>query len=75
MKRQSKLPRVEEKPSPAVVDGDAILQIKVWLVGINPMIWHRVLVPATFTLRELHGVIQVTTNRHAVHVQADRNLL
>jgi hypothetical protein len=59
MKRQSKLPRVEEKPSPAVADGDAILQVKVGLAGISPMIWRRVLVPATFTLRELHGVIQV----------------
>jgi Plasmid pRiA4b ORF-3-like protein len=51
----TKLSRVEEKPSLAVVDGEAILQVKVWLTGISPMIWRRVLVPATFTLRELHG--------------------
>jgi hypothetical protein len=59
MKRQSKLPRVGEKPVPAVADGDAVLQVKIWLAGISPMIWRRVFVPATFTLRELHGVIQV----------------
>jgi hypothetical protein len=68
MKRQSKLPRVEEKPSPAVANGDAILQIKVWLVGISPMIWRRVLVPATFTLRELHGVIQVAMGWEGIHL-------
>jgi predicted signal transduction protein with EAL and GGDEF domain len=54
MKRPSKLSQVEEKPSLAVADGEAILQVKVWLTGISPMIWRRVLVPATFTLRELH---------------------
>jgi hypothetical protein len=68
MKRQSKLPRVEKKPSPAMADGDAILQVKVWLAGISPMIWRRVLVPATFTLRELHGVIQVAMGWEGIHL-------
>jgi Plasmid pRiA4b ORF-3-like protein len=68
MKRPSKLPRVGEKPSPAVADGDAILQVKVWLAGISPMIWRRVLVPATFTLRELHGVIQVAMGWEGIHL-------
>jgi hypothetical protein len=36
MKRRSKLPLSEEKPVAAAGD-DAILQVKVWLVGINPM--------------------------------------
>jgi hypothetical protein len=35
------------------------LQFKVWLLGISPMIWRRVQVPASMTLRELHGAIQV----------------
>jgi hypothetical protein len=56
MKRRPKPPVPEEN---SAVGGDAILQIKVWLTGISPMIWRRVLVPTTFTLRELHGVIQV----------------
>ena len=67
MKRQSKLPRVEEKSAPAA-EGDAILQIKIWLAGISPMIWRRVLVPATFTLRELHGVIQVVMGWEGIHL-------
>jgi hypothetical protein len=56
MKRRPKPPVPEENPAGG---GDAILQVKVWLTRISPMIWRRVLVPATFTLRELHGVIQV----------------
>ena len=67
MKRQSKLPRVEEKSAPAA-EGDAILQVKIWLAGISPMIWRRVLVPATFTLRELHGVIQVAMGWEGIHL-------
>jgi len=36
-----------------------IIQLKVRLLGISPMIWRRVMVPATMTLHELHGVLQV----------------
>ena len=49
-------------------DASAILQVKVWLVGISPMVWRRVLVPASFTLRELHGVIQVTMGWEGIHL-------
>ena len=45
-----------------------ILQIKMRLVGISPMIWRRVLVPASFTLRELHGVIQVAMGWESLHL-------
>jgi hypothetical protein len=34
------------------------------------MIWRRVLVPTTFTLRELHGVIQVAMGWEGVPDQA-----
>jgi hypothetical protein len=50
------------------VDADAIMQIKVWLIGISPMVWRRVLVPAAFTLRELHGVIQVAMGWEGIHL-------
>lgn len=60
MKRRLKPPVAAAPSSEAVVDAEAVLQVKVWLVGISPMVWRRVLVPASFTLRELHGVIQVT---------------
>jgi hypothetical protein len=68
MKRLPKSPGVEEKASVPASDSDAILQVKVWLTGISPMIWRRVLVPANFTLRELHGVIQVTMGWEGIHL-------
>ena len=49
-------------------EAGAILQVKVWLTGISPMVWRRVLVPATFTLRELHGVIQVAMGWEGIHL-------
>ena len=46
------------KPSEPPTDPTcAILQFKIRLMGISPMIWRRVLVPATFTVRQLHGVV------------------
>ena len=36
-----------------------IIQLKVRLLRISPMIWRRGLVPSSITLRELHGVLQV----------------
>jgi hypothetical protein len=29
-------------------DAPAIFQVKVWLTGISPMVWRRVLVPSGF---------------------------
>mgnify|MGYP001551543471 CR=1 FL=1 len=59
MKRRLNPPAAVTSSSDGAVNADAVLQVKVWLVGISPMVWRRVLVPASFTLRELHGVIQV----------------
>jgi Plasmid pRiA4b ORF-3-like protein len=42
--------------------------VKVWLTGISPMMWRRVLVPSSFTLRELHGVIQVAMGWEGIHL-------
>ena len=47
---------------------DDIMQVKVWLLGISPMVWRRVLVSATFSLRELHGVLQVAMGWEAIHL-------
>ena len=64
------------KPKLAV-DADATLpaadavgavQVKVWLLGISPMVWRRLLVPDTCTLRELHGVIQVAMGWEGIHL-------
>jgi hypothetical protein len=51
-------------PSPA----PEILQLKIWLLGISPMVWRRVQVPASITLRELHGVIQVAMGWEGIHL-------
>lgn len=37
-----------------------IYQLKVTLLGTNPPIWRRLLVPADMTLAQLHDVLQVT---------------
>ena len=58
MKQRLKPPAAVASSSDGAVNA-AVLQVKIWLVGISPMVWRRVLVPASFTLRELHGVIQV----------------
>jgi hypothetical protein len=42
--------------APAPDNGAKILQFKIWLKGISPMIWRRVQTPASTTLRELHGI-------------------
>jgi hypothetical protein len=31
---------------------NGVVQLKVWLLGISPMIWRRLLVPSACTLRE-----------------------
>ena len=67
MKRGPKQPLPGDGPAPAE-GADAIVQIKVWLLGISPIIWRRVLVPAGLTLRELHGVIQVAMGWEGIHL-------
>ena len=45
-----------------------IYQLKVRLLGISPMIWRRVLVPTSTTLRELHGILQVAMGWEGIHL-------
>lgn len=45
-----------------------ILQLKVRLLDISPMIWRRVLVPTSTTLRELHGILQVAMGWEGIHL-------
>ena len=45
-----------------------IVQLKIRLLGISPMIWRRVLVPTSVSLRELHGVLQVAMGWEGVHL-------
>lgn len=49
-------------------DVPEVLQIKVRLLGISPMIWMRVLVLSTLTLHELHGIRQVALGWRGIHL-------
>ena len=46
----------------------AILQLKISLAHISPPIWRRVLVPANFTLAELHNLIQAVFGWAGYHL-------
>jgi Plasmid pRiA4b ORF-3-like protein len=45
-----------------------IMQLKVRLLGISPMIWRRVLVEASTSLEELHGMLQVAMGWEGFHL-------
>src|SRR3954447_201035 len=61
-------PVIETASSAADAGAAEIVQVKVWLLGISPMVWRRVLVPSTCTLRELHGAIQVAMGWEGIHL-------
>ena len=46
----------------------AILQLKIRLLDISPMVWRRVLVPESVSLRELHGVVQLAMGWESIHL-------
>jgi hypothetical protein len=46
----------------------SILRLKLRLLDVRPMIWRRVLVPASYTLHDLHGVIQVAMGWDSIHL-------
>ena len=51
-------------------ESTSIAQLKVRLLGISPMIWRRVLVPASVSLRELYGILQVSLGWEGIHLCA-----
>ncbi len=69
MTRAPKQTRAIVETVPSAADAVAeIVQIKVWLLGISPMVWRRLLVSSTCTLHELHGVIQVAMGWESIHL-------
>jgi Plasmid pRiA4b ORF-3-like protein len=62
--KSSKSETVEPEPD----DVAEILQFRIWLKDVSPMVWRRVQIPATMTLRELHGVFQVTMGWESIHL-------
>ena len=59
---------VDPDANPPCSEAAGVVQITVWLLGISPMVWRRVLVPNACTLRELHGVIQVAMGWEGIHL-------
>ncbi|WP_092577459.1 plasmid pRiA4b ORF-3 family protein [Rhizobium lusitanum] len=49
-------------------DEDFVLQFRIWLKGVSPMVWRRVQVASTMTLREFHGVLQVVMGWEGIHL-------
>ena len=45
-----------------------IIQLKVRLLGLSPMIWRRVLVSEPVSPRELHGILQVSMGWKGIHL-------
>jgi len=45
-----------------------ILQLKLRLLGISPMVWRRVLVYSSTSLRELHGIVQAAMGWDGIHL-------
>ena len=52
----------------SAVPPGAILQLKVRLLGISPMVWRRVLVPESVSLHELHGMVQLAMGWEGIHL-------
>ena len=52
---------LELKPAP-------IYQLKVWLQGISPMVWRRLLVRSDSTIADLHYTIQIAMGWSDVHL-------
>ena len=46
----------------------SILQLKLRLLDLSPMVWRRLLVPASMTLHDLHGVFQVVMGWRSLHL-------
>jgi hypothetical protein len=57
----------QASPSSMPIEG-SVVQIKVWLLQLSPMVWRRVLVPSSCTLRELHGIIQAAMGWEGLHL-------
>ena len=49
---------MKQHPKTRRAPSGGIVELRIALAGIEPAIWRRVLVPASFSLHDLHRVIQ-----------------
>jgi pRiA4b ORF-3-like protein len=68
MKSRPSLQAVPSTSTSSTSDAPVVVQIKVWLIGISPMVWRRVLVPTAYTLQDLHGVLQIAMGWEGIHL-------
>jgi Plasmid pRiA4b ORF-3-like protein len=54
------------------ITGVVIHQLKVVLLGINPMIWRRLLVRSDHTIADLHHILQIAVGRTDAHLHRFR---
>ncbi|WP_292193035.1 plasmid pRiA4b ORF-3 family protein [Mesorhizobium sp.] len=45
-----------------------VLQFRIWLKDVSPMVWRRVQVPSTTPLHDFHGVLQVAMGWQGIHL-------
>ena len=45
-----------------------VLQLKIRLLGVSPIVWRRVLVPESMSLHELHGMVQLAMGWEGIHL-------
>ena len=58
----------EQSPATRVRTGQPMVQLRVSLDYVEPMIWRRLVVPASLTLRQLHAVIQTAMGWEDYHL-------
>lgn len=59
-------------PANSTTQPPEILQLKVTLLGTDPKIWRRLLVPAGLTLAQLHDVLQIAMGWQDAHLHEFR---
>jgi len=64
--RETMARRPVKKPKPA--PDRPILQLKVCLLDVSPSAWRRLLVQASTTLQERHGILQVALGWEGIHL-------
>lgn len=50
------------------VDPPKIYQLKISLTGTSPLVWRRIQIPGTFSLSELHTIIQLSMGWSGFHL-------
>ena len=68
MKRAKRAATKTAGEAAASEDEISILQFRIWLKDVSPMVWRRVQVLSTMTLREFHGVLQVAMGWEGIHL-------